>query len=184
MKIPEIETARLRLRRYTLDDLDAVSVFFSDADVMRYLGTGEAITREASKPHLINLIERYWEEHRFGRWALVYKDRGEVIGHCGFRMLESKAELVYLLAKRYWGMGLATEAAKACLRYAFEELQLEQIIAATRPENVASRRVLERIGMRLEKDLGLYDVDCAYYSISRNSYHPGSSHYVLAFNTA
>jgi RimJ/RimL family protein N-acetyltransferase len=184
MKIPEIETARLRLRRYTLDDLDAVSAMFRDPDVMRYLGTGEAITKEASKPHLINLIERYWEEHRFGRWALIHKDRGELIGHCGFRMLKEKAELVYLLAKPYWGMGLATEAAKACLRYAFEELQLEQIIAATRGENVASRRVLERIGMTLEDDLGLYDVDCVYYSISRNCYHPGNSHYVLEFNTA
>ncbi len=151
---------------------------------MRYLGTGEAITREASQPHLINYIEKYWEQHRFGRWALVYKDLGEVIGHCGLRVLEDMPELVYLLAKQYWGMGLATEAAKACLRYGFEELQLEKIIAVTRPENVASRRVLERIGMKHEKNVRLYDIDCVYYSISRKSSEPGNSHYVLGFTSA
>ncbi len=90
-------------------------------------------------------------------------------------MLDDTPELVYLLAKPYWGMGLATEAAKACLKYGFEELQLEQIIAVTRHENVASRRVLERIGMKHEKDVRLYDIDCVYYSISRKSYQPGNS---------
>ena len=184
MKAPEIETARLRLRRFTLDDLDALYLIFRDPDVMRFLGTGEAVTREASEPHLINYIERYWEEHRFGRWALVCKDRNELIGQCGLRIRDDKPELVYLLAKRYWGMGLATEAARACLRYGFEELKLEQIIAVTRPGNVGSRRVLERIGMKHEKDVWVDDMDCVYYSISSESYQPRDEHYVLGFNSA
>jgi ribosomal-protein-alanine N-acetyltransferase len=78
----------------------------------------------------------------------VDKASGEVIGYCGFRINEGRTELHYLLARAYWCAGLATEAARAALRYAFEELRLTEIIALVRPENTASARVLKKIGMR------------------------------------
>lgn len=67
-------------------------------------------------------------------------------------MLEGTPELIYVLAKAYWGKGLAAEAAKASLRYSFEELKLERIVAVTRHENLASQRVMQSIGMSYEKE--------------------------------
>jgi len=182
MKVPEIETARLRLRRFTPDDLDAFAQIIADPDVMKYIGAGETFSVEGAKPHLKNFIEKYWESHSFGRWALIYKDSGTLIGHCGLRMLEGTPELVYLLAKLYWRTGLATEAARACLRYAFEELGLETIVAVTKPENSASRRVLEKIGMKYERDARYHEIDCVYYSVTRESYQPNDSYYLLKYN--
>lgn len=182
MKVPEIETARLRLRRFTPDDLEAFAHIIGDPEVMKYIGAGETFTVEGAKPHLKNFIEKYWESHSFGRWALVHKSTGDLIGHCGFRMLEGTPELVYLLAKQHWRAGLASEAASACLRYAFEELRLEIVVAVTKHENAASRRVLEKIGMKYERDARFNNIDCVYYSVTRESYQPDDSYYLLKYN--
>jgi ribosomal-protein-alanine N-acetyltransferase len=77
----------------------------------------------------------------------------------------------WLLAKEYWRRGLATEAATAWLHYGFETLGLDRIVAITRPENIASRGVMEKIGMNYEKDASYYETDCAYYAIDRQQWH-------------
>lgn len=183
MNIPDIETARLRFRRFTPDDLDDLARIFSDPEVVKFLGDGKPPTKHETIPHLHNFIERYWEEQRFGRWALIHKEDDKLIGYCGLRLLdEVHPELVYVLARDYWGKGLATEAARAGLRYGFEELKLEEIVAATRPENIASQHVMKKLGLKYEKRAFFYGIDCAYYSISRRDYRPDASYYRLHFN--
>ena len=161
-----IETARLHLRQFTLGDLDDLYPIFSDPDVVKYMKTGAPVSREETESALMSII-KHWEQHGFGRWAVVLKETGRLIGYGGLRNLYGTPELVYLLAKPYWNMGLATELAKACLTWGFEERHFEHIVAVTKPEHAASRRVMEKIGMVYERDATYHYVRVVLYAISR-----------------
>jgi len=107
----EIETARLRHRMLSPHDLDALLMIVSDPDVMKYLGieAGTIPSREETKTALEGMIE-FWAQNGFGRWAVIHKEDGKLIGLCGFRLLDGTPELFYVFAKANWGGGLATEA--------------------------------------------------------------------------
>jgi ribosomal-protein-alanine N-acetyltransferase len=147
-------------------DLDALSSITGDAEVMKYLGTSGARSREKTK-NTIDAILRHWDEHGFGIWALDHRMDGRLIGWCGLQMLEKtpEVEVAYLLAKAYWNQGLATEAARASIEYGLDELRLDRIVAIARPENIGSYRVMEKVGMKYEKDAHFYNVDVVYYAI-------------------
>lgn len=164
-----IETARLHLRQFTPGDLDDLYPIFSDAEVVKFMKTGAVVSREETASALTSII-KHWEKHGFGRWAVVLKETGKLIGYGGLRSLYGTPELVYLLAKPYWGLGLATELAKACLKWGFEERSYERIVAVTKPEHAASRRVMEKIGMVYEKDETYYDIHVVLYAISRSTH--------------
>ena len=85
-------------------------------------------------------------------------------------MLEKtpEVEVAYLLAKDYWNQGLATEAARASIEYGLDELKLDRIVAIARPENVGSYRVMEKVGMKYEKDAHYYNVNVVYYAIEHD----------------
>lgn len=166
--MPEIETSRLRLRMFTPDDLDALSHITGDAEVMKYLGTSGPRTREKTS-NTIDAILRHWNQHGFGIWALDHLADRRLIGWCGLQMLEKtpEVEVAYLLAQAYWNQGLASEAASAAIEYGLNELKLDRIVAIARPENVGSYRVMEKVGMRYERDAHFYNVDVVYYAIER-----------------
>ena len=164
-----IETARLHLRQFTPGDLDDLYPIFSDKDVVKYMKTGERVSREETHTLLTSII-KHWERHGFGRWAVAQKETGKLIGYGGLRNLYGTPELVYLLAKPYWGVGLATEVAKACLNWGFEERHFERIVAITRPEHAASRRVMEKVGMVYESDETYHEIKVVLYAISRSTY--------------
>jgi ribosomal-protein-alanine N-acetyltransferase len=177
----EVETTRLRLRMFAADDLDALALIFADIEVMEYLGKDGLPIPVGETAVALHSIIRHWQTHGFGRWAVEDKEKGDLIGYAGIRSLEGQPELVYLLAKRYWGQGLATEAAVACLRYGFEEKRFDSILALTRPRNVRSRRVMEKIGMRFEKDANYFGIDVVQYVIKRHEFRVGGddSFYLL-----
>ena len=166
----EIDTARLHLRQFTPGDLDELYPIFSDPEVVKYMKTGDPVSREETERALLSII-KHWEQHGFGRWAVVHKETQRLIGYGGLRNLYGMPELVYLLAKPFWGMGLATELATACLKWGFETRHFERIAAVTRPEHAASRRVMEKVGMSYEKDTSYHDVAVVQYTISRETYH-------------
>jgi ribosomal-protein-alanine N-acetyltransferase len=175
----EVETARLRLRMFTPDDLKAFSVILADPQVMEFLGKdGLPLPGDEAAAALTSIIQ-HWRKHGFGRWAVEDKVEGKLLGYAGIRSLEGQAELVYLLAKEYWGMGLATEVARACLWYGFTQKRFPYILALTRPLNVRSRRVMEKIGMRFEKDANYFDIDVVQYVIQRREYKGEASTYLL-----
>ncbi|MEG4580856.1 GNAT family N-acetyltransferase [Microcoleus sp. MON1_C5] len=165
----EIETARLYLRQFTPDDLDDLYRIYSDPEIMKYLSGVR--TREATEIAIYTMLKR-WEENNFGMWAVVHKIDGKMIGRCGLCFLDgtSEVELGYALDKVYWNQGLATEASLASLNYGFEILKLDRIVAIARPENIASQRVIQKVGMKYEKNAHYYETDVVYYSISRQSY--------------
>ena len=142
--MPEIETARLRLRHLILDDLDALFGIYSNSEVMKYVGN--ARTKDETLAALVSMIE-HWK-HGFGMWAIIHKDSSKFIGRCGLCFLDNtpEIELGYTLDKPYWNMGLATEASLAILKYGFEQIGLKQIVAIAKPENIASVRVMRKVG--------------------------------------
>jgi RimJ/RimL family protein N-acetyltransferase len=165
----EIETARLYLRQFTPDDLDELFRIYSDAEIMKYLRGVK--TREETESAIHTML-KLWEENNFGMWALVHKIDRKMIGRCGLAFLDRtpEVELGYTLDKVYWNQGLATEASFASLNYGFETLKLDRIVAIARPENIASQRVIQKVGMKYEKNDHYYETDVVYYSISRETY--------------
>ena len=175
---PSIETDRLILRPFGLDDLDDLAAILADPDVTRYLPGGRPRTREQTETTL-NFIIGHWQQHGFGWWAVNLKTGRELIGWCGLKLVDStgEVEVLYLFARRHWGQGYATEAGAASLRYGFEALKLDRIIALAVPENAASRRVMEKMGMRYGKTAEYYNLELACYSITRAAFQPGAATY-------
>lgn len=135
------------MRNWTQADADALFEIMRDARVMRYLAEGKPFTLEQVREFLI-WAENYQRENNFCRWKVIEKSSGETIGSCGFARPHGtvEIELGYLLAQKHWGKGFATEAARAAMQYGFEKLNFPEIIALTDSENVASQKVLEKIG--------------------------------------
>lgn len=168
-----IETARLQLRQFTLDDFDNLFRLYSDAEVMRYLSLR---TREQTQASLHKHIQ-HWQQHNFGMWAVIHKDSNKLIGRCGLGFLENtpEVELGYVFDKSYWNMGLGTEASQATLQYGFGELKLDRIVAIAKPENIASIRVIQKVGMKYQKNAHYYGHDVVYYAISRSEWQLDNS---------
>lgn len=162
----DIETPRLWLRHFTLDDLEDLFHIYSNSEVMKYIGKGVR-TRDETEAGLINMMQ-HWQ-HGFGMWAVIHKDSGKLIGRCGLCFLERtlEIELGYTLDKPYWNQGLATEASLASLKHGFENVGLNRIVAIARPENIASQRVMQKVGMEYEKDAYYYNSHVVYYALSR-----------------
>lgn len=172
----EVETPRLRLRMFEPSDLDALCEMTRDPEVMRYIGYGHPLTREETRANLSNIIAAF-RRRGFGRWALVLKETGALVGYCGLSSgnQEVGVELAYLLTRGAWGRGFALEAGRACLRYGFERLGLESVAGLTRCDNSRSRRVLERLGMSFVRDAQFYGLDCVHYSVARDDWHDDGS---------
>jgi ribosomal-protein-alanine N-acetyltransferase len=114
---------------------------------------------------------KHWK-HSFGMWAMIHKQSDKMIGRCGLCFLDNspQVELGYALDKPYWNIGLATEASRASLEYGFKEVGLERIVGIAKPENIASQRVMQKVGMKYEKNAHYYNTDVVYYALSRADY--------------
>jgi ribosomal-protein-alanine N-acetyltransferase len=149
-----LETPRLRLRGTRLADIPALIALWTDPEVTRYMGgpRGEAALREG----LIRAADDPLAEV-YDLWPLEEKATGQVIGHCGLirKQIEGtdEVELVYVVARGRWRRGYGSEIAEALKRHAFDTFELDRIVSLIDPENIASQRVAEKIGMRLEKEV-------------------------------
>ena len=139
-------------------------------------GDGKPQSRAQTQMRLNDIVD-HWEQHGFGLCAGVDRATRAFIGFCGLQYLDntSEIEVGYRLAKRFWEMGLATEAAGATLRYGFDELGLDRIVAVVHPENVASQWVIQKIGLRYVKDARFYNSDVEYYAITRQEFERDDS---------
>lgn len=165
----QLQTDRLQLRPFTLDDLDAYhQQIFSDPEVMKTLPMGKPVSRQHTQALLLKRLH-HWQQHGFGLWALVHKVDQQLIGQCGLQRLDGTAEveLAYAIARAYWNQGLTTEAAKACIHWGFEQLSLDRIVAITQPTNQASQRVMQKLGMQYEKNAYYYGLEVVYYGLNR-----------------
>ena len=167
--MPSIETDRLRLRIVCPDDLDDLAGLFADPEVVKYVGDGQPSNREEAAKAVDSMIA-HWQNHGFGRWIVTDKTNDAFIGFGGLRSLFGTPEVVYHLTKKNWGKGFATELARAALRFGFEDRGFDRIVAVTKPPNVASIHVMEKLGMQFEKYAQYYGLDVVQYSITRDAF--------------
>jgi ribosomal-protein-alanine N-acetyltransferase len=160
-----LETERLRLRTWSLDDAEDAYRIWSDPEVMRYIKTGQPYAEIELMRGWLRRMIAHQKQHGFCFWAVVEKERGQLIGNCGMAYSLNGGPPVnfgYTLARSCWGRGYATEAARECLGYAFERLHLPELVAIVDSRNTASRRVLEKIGFiyqrteKINKDVALW----------------------------
>ena len=154
--VPVLETNRLLLRGWRDGDLPELARMYADPEVMRYIGDGHPRSLEESRG-FFERIRASWAGRGFGLWAAELKETGRLVGRLGLSVPEFLPEVLpavevgWLIDRPYWGQGLATEGAEASLRFAFEELRLERVLGICDPRNVASERVMQKLGLVLER---------------------------------
>lgn len=166
-----IETERLLFRRFTPDDLPGLIEMRSDPDVSRYLGGTRLQNPEALAKRIQFYISCY-DSHGFGSCVMLWKETGEMIGSAGLQPLEDTGEIEvgYNMIKKFWGMGVGTEAARGWLDHGFNVVGLDRIVAVAVPENRASIRIMEKLGMTYEKTEDHYGQPCVFYAVPRARY--------------
>jgi ribosomal-protein-alanine N-acetyltransferase len=163
------ETERLILRRFNERDIDEVFAMRSDADVMRFI---RAPQNRVESVNWLNLVSSRWESDQIGFCAIIEKQTDKFVGWCGLWQLKETDELEigYAIAKDVWGKGFATEAARVFLQYGFEQLKPDKIVGVAEPENVSSRRVMEKLGMKFVRLGEFYNRELVQYAISQKSW--------------
>ena len=155
-----VETDRLVLRELAADDAEGLFEIYGDAETMRLVGrTGRPVTDLAATRRAVDAIRRHHRFHGFGLWALDERDGSPLVGVAGLAWVEGhgpEVEAAYILRRDRWGRGYATEALRAVLRIGHDDLGLERVVALAYVENDASRRVMEKAGMRPEGTVEAY----------------------------
>ena len=148
-----IETKRTILRRFTLDDADAVYELNSNPEVQKYTGDELVDSLERAKEIITNVSFKDYNTYGYGRWAVVHKKDDKVIGFAGLKYLPEidETDIGYRFLPEYWGRGLATEVSIPTIDYGFETLQLDRIIGIAMKENIASWKIIEKLGMTFYK---------------------------------
>jgi RimJ/RimL family protein N-acetyltransferase len=174
----EIETERLLLRMFRPDDLDELACLFDDPDVMRFVEDGKPRGRDEADKALRSIL-KHWERYRFGRWAVVDRSTREFVGFGGLRSLSGTPEVVYHMATAHWGKGLATELARASLRFGFEEHCFDRIVAIAKPLNAGSIHVMEKLGMHFEMHTSYFNIEVIQYGIKRTEFKSDGNSFKL-----
>lgn len=165
------ETERLIMRPFSDADTDAIAAMRADAEFMRFIKPPESRRQSIA---WMRMVSRYWDTGGFGFWAVILKETGETIGWSGTWNLQEtcEPEIGFAVAPRFWGRGFATESACVALNYSFNKRRAVKTVAVAMPNNLASRRVMEKLGMRLaeQRYFGSYGLELVYYTIDQNDY--------------
>jgi [ribosomal protein S5]-alanine N-acetyltransferase len=164
-----LETRRLSLREFEPEDLDALAAILSDPETMRYYPA--PFGREAVADYIQRNRTRYANDG-YGLWAMILKSTCELIGDCGLVRQSvdgaDEIEIGYHVRRDLWGQGYASESARACRGFGFANLAIERLISLIRPENLASRRVAEKNGMTICKEVTRANLLHYVYAIRRD----------------
>ena len=177
-RIPKLESPRLILRKMLLTDAGDMFEYAKREDVTRFLLWSPHPNREHTKEYL-SFLQQEYRNGNFYDWAVTLKERKKMIGTCGFASfdpVDNSAEIGYVINPEYRNFGFATEAVLTVMEFGFFRLDLHRIEARFLVGNDASRRVMEKCGMRFEgihRDgvfvKGRYR-DVGYYAILKNEY--------------
>ena len=165
MSVPSFHTDRLRLRPFVLEDAVPLQAILAVEGVLQYYPSSDPPDLERVE-RLINRQLNHWGEHGYGWWAVEYIDNSDLIGWSGLQYLPEtdEIEIGYLLARPYWGKGLATEGGQVGINFGFNTLQLPRIIGIVHPGNIASQRVLEKLGLVFQEEAEYFGMACYKYS--------------------
>ncbi|AFZ34921.1 GCN5-related N-acetyltransferase [Stanieria cyanosphaera PCC 7437] len=166
-----LETKRLILREMNLNDLDNLFKVLSDPETMKFYP--KPCDLFMTQAWIERNIQRYTQQG-IGLWGLILKENNQLIGDCGLVRQKidhvAEIEIGYHVRRDLWGRGLATEAVQACRDYGFKQLGCNKLICLIRPGNIASRRVAEKSGMRLIKQIQWHNQPTSVYEIERSSF--------------
>jgi RimJ/RimL family protein N-acetyltransferase len=140
------ESERLGYREFIPDDAGVLYRLNADPEVIRYTGDPSFSSEEEARTFVLG-YDRY-RKHGYGRWGVINKQDHEFLGWAGLKLVDGEVDLGYRFFREVWCQGYATEAARACIQYGFTRLGMTRIIARALPENVASWKVLEKVGMK------------------------------------
>ncbi len=149
MKI--LETSRLFLREFSILDAHNLFELNNDPEVIQYTGDKAFKTKVESDIFIKNY--NHYQKYGFGRWAVIRKSDSEFLGWCGLKFSPDvdEVDIGFRFHKRFWNQGFAAEAARSCLEYGFQKLNLTSIVGRAMNENLSSIRVLEKIGLTFDK---------------------------------
>ena len=166
-----LETDRLLLREYGEEDAEAFFQLNSNPEVVRFVPDKPLLNVDQARQLLLDHPIADYRKHGFGRGACILKSSGEQIGLAGLKYLEELGEVdvAYRLLPSHWGQGFATEVALASVRFGFAQLGLKRIIGLVMPENIASVRVLEKIGLRYIETATFWGHEFSKYIITPES---------------
>jgi RimJ/RimL family protein N-acetyltransferase len=167
-----LETPRLILREFVVDDAEAFYELNSDPEVTRYTGDGGVRSVDEAREGLLTRPIANYAKHGFGRLACVLKESGRLIGFAGLKYLDelNEVDIGYRLMKAYWGQGLATEASRAVLDDGFQRLGMTRILGLVDPANVASVRVLLKLGLKPDGEAICFGQKAAKYLITADEW--------------
>ena len=170
-----LETERLLMRWFREDDFDQLCHISANPEVMRFLGDGKPMTAMEAWRQMATFMG-HWYFRGYGIWAVEEKLTGKLVGRIGFMNPAGWPgfELGWTLGREYWGQGFATEGARRALEYAFTEMDRDHVISLIAPENVASIRVAERLGEKVEGQTQVTGKDVLIYGIDREVWRAAS----------
>jgi len=150
---PILETSRLILKKISSEDAEDMFEYASDPEVTKYLSSWEYHKNIEDSLKFINLLLSRYEKGNPSDWGVYLKENGKLIGTCGFSFIDEKnmvGEVGYVLGRKYWNKGIMTEAVRKVIEFGFEKLNLNRIQARCKVENIASERVMQKVGMKFE----------------------------------
>lgn len=170
------ETERLVIREILPSDIDGMFELDSDPQVHKYLGN-KPITNKEQVVAIIDSVRQQYADNGVGRFAIIDKKTNAFVGWTGLK-LETKLtnnhqnfyDFGYRLIRKYWGKGIASESAIASIDYAFKELNLTKVFAAASCENIASNKILQKVGFKFIETFYYEDIKCNWYRIDKSDY--------------
>ncbi len=169
-----IETDRMILRKFSIDDYQSVYEFGSNVEVQKYTGDKILTSPIQAKKIIKEVLFPDYKKYGCGRLAAIFKPENKIIGFAGLKYLPEfkETDIGFRFLPEYWGKGIATEVSIEIIRYGFEVLKLDNIIGISDPINIGSCRVLEKISLKFYK-LDTYDEDNKkynWYQLSKEEY--------------
>jgi len=166
-----IETNRLILKEFSFEDAESMYALNLDSEVLKF--TGDKPFKSVDEA--FNFIKNYrdYSKNGFGRWSVFLKENGSYIGWCGLKLNEeNRVDVGFRFAKQYWSKGYATESAKACLDYGFNQLHIEEIIGRADTDNKASVKVLVKINMLFWKSGNFEGVkNASFFKLTKKQFN-------------
>ncbi len=167
-----LETRHLVIRSFAAGDVTEYAALVADPEVMKYIGDGLAVDEAQARAYVEECIENE-RTLGFARYALELRSANEFIGICGFALIDDYVDFGYRIARRYWGNGYVSEAAQATIKYGFERLGFESIVAIAYSENKGSIRVIKKLGFEFERPDTLNGHGAVRYCIRNPTFAQG-----------
>ena len=172
----KLETERLILRELNETDVEGMFELDSNPKVHTYLGSHQTIQKREDAAKIIEIVKRQYQENGIGRWAVIEKESGDFVGWSGLKLEKGLPnyspyyDLGYRFIPKFWGKGYATETAKFALKFGFLELNLNQINATAQEANIASNKVIQKVGFQFIETFQFENITTNWYGLKKEDW--------------